>query len=173
LDLRYPIGQFQKADFSKEILGSRLADIRFLPGLLEKAIENLDAFQLQTPYREGGWNLIQVVHHLADSHLNAYFRLKLILTENNPVIRPYDENAWALTGEIAVVPINTSLTILYGIHEKMYTLFNAATAKDWERSWYHPESQLTSTLWDLLGKYAWHGKHHVAHITALREIKGW
>ncbi len=172
MELRYPIGTYQPAAFSNELLAERLADLRFLPGLLEQALENLDEAQLNTPYREGGWTLNQVVHHICDSHMNALCRLKLTLTEEHPTVRPYDEVSWAKTHEYQL-PVNLSVTMIYVLHAKLLDLFSSLQATDWQRSYYHPESKKDFDLWYLLGMYAWHGKHHVAHITSLRERMGW
>lgn len=130
-DLRYPIGQYEPQPFSESLLAERLADIQFLPGLLEKAIENLDAHQLSTPYREGGWTVKQVVHHVADSHMNALSRLKFTLTEDNPTIMGYDEGAWAQTAEYEQLPINVSLTMIHTIHAKLYCLFSNVKGAGW------------------------------------------
>lgn len=173
MDLRYPIGNYQPADFSELLKQERLADLRFLPGLLERALENLDAAQLQTPYREGGWTVQQVVHHLADSHINAFCRVKLILTEAAPAVRPYDEQAWALTAEYTTMPVNISVTLLHALHARWVALLEAAQEADWSRTYYHPQTKLKADLWYLTGMYAWHGKHHVAHITSLSERMGW
>lgn len=172
MELRYPIGAYQPAAFSNELLAERLADLRFLPGLLEQALENLDEAQLNTPYREGGWTLNQVVHHICDSHMNALCRLKLTLTEEHPTVRPYDEVSWAKTHEYQL-PVNLSVTMIYVLHAKLLDLFSSLQATDWQRSYYHPESKKDFDVWYLLGMYAWHGKHHVAHITSLRERMGW
>ena len=173
MDPRYPIGKYEPAPFSPELKEERLADIKFLPGLLEKAIENLDEAQLDTPYREGGWTVKQVVHHIADSHMNALSRLKFTLTEDNPTIMGYDEEAWAKTIDYTIVPINISLTMIHTLHAKVYALFANLSDEDWKRTYVHSHSKKQFDLWFLLGMYAWHGKHHVAHITTLREQKGW
>lgn len=172
-DLRYPIGQYEPQPFSESLLAERLADIQFLPGLLEKAIENLDAHQLSTPYREGGWTVKQVVHHVADSHMNALSRLKFTLTEDNPTIMGYDEEAWAQTAEYEQLPINVSLTMIHTIHAKLYCLFSNVKGAEWERTYIHSHSKKQFNLWYLLGMYAWHGKHHAAHITSLRDRMSW
>jgi uncharacterized damage-inducible protein DinB len=172
-DLRYPIGQYETKPYSNALREEWLADIKFLPQALEYAIRNLNEDQLQTPYREGGWTVHQVVHHVADSHINAYCRFKLGVTENNPTIRPYDENLWAGTADVANLPINISLTLLHALHSRWYELLKSLTQEDWQRTVFHPEHQKQFTLWELLGSYAWHGRHHTAHITALRERKGW
>lgn len=173
MDLRYPIGKYEPQPFSDRQKREWLQDIQFLPGLIEAAIENLDEQQLNTPYRDGGWNVRQVVHHVADSHINAYTRFKLCLTEDNPTIKPYDENAWAKLADVDAVPINISITLLYTLHTRMHSTIRDTTNEQWNRTVFHPESKKTMSLWFLLGMYAWHGKHHTAHITSLRERKGW
>lgn len=172
-DLRYPIGRYEATPFSTQQKEEWLNDIKFLPQLLENAVINLDEAQLQTPYREGGWTVQQLVHHVADSHMNAYCRFKLGLTEDNPAIRPYDQAAWANLSDTGKIPINISLTLLYALHTRWYSLISDLELKDWERTVFHPEHQKEMTLWYLLGMYAWHGKHHVAHITGLRERNKW
>lgn len=172
-DVRYPIGQYEPQPFSDELYAERLADIKFLPGLLENAIENLDAHQLDTPYREGGWTVKQVIHHVADSHMNALSRLKFVLTEENPTIMGYDEEAWAKTAEYEQLPINISLTMIHTIQAKLHCLYSNVKPKDWERTYIHSHSKKQFNLWYLMGMYAWHGKHHAAHITSLRERMGW
>lgn len=172
-DLRYPIGRYEPAPYADSRKDDWLADIRFLPQALEHAVANLDEAQLQTPYREGGWTVHQLVHHVADSHINAYCRFKLGYTEVAPVIRTYDEKLWATTGDVQILPINVSLTLLHALHSRWHTFLQGFTAADYERTVYHPEHKKELSLWFLLGMYAWHGRHHVAHITALRERKGW
>lgn len=172
-DLRYPIGKYDPQPFSQKQLEAWLIDIRYLPQHLENAVLNLDEQQLGTPYRPGGWTVRQVVHHVADSHANAYIRFKLGLTENNPVIKPYDEEAWAKLNDTAVVPVNVSLTLLHALHTRWVEVLKAITAEEWERTVVHPEHGRQMTLWYLLGMYAWHSRHHTAHITSLRERMGW
>ena len=173
MDLRYPIGKYQPQPFSQLLKEQWLADIQFLPRLLEQAIENLDEAQLATPYRDGGWTVKQVVHHIADSHMNAYIRFKLGLTETNPIIKPYEEQEWALLADNDLVPINTSITLLYAMHQRLFATISNLTSEQWERTVYHPASEKSMSLWYVLGLYAWHGKHHVAHITALKERNNW
>nr|WP_294906419.1 putative metal-dependent hydrolase [uncultured Lacibacter sp.] len=173
MNLRYPIGEYQPAPYSDALRDERLADIKFLPGLLEAAIENLDEAQLDTSYRDGGWTVRQVVHHVSDSHLNALTRLKFTITEHNPTIMGYDEEAWAKTTEYTELPVNISLTMLHTIHAKLYVLFSNLSGEDWQRTYVHSHSKKQFDLWYLLGMYAWHGKHHTAHITSLRERMGW
>jgi hypothetical protein len=173
MDLRYPIGNYEPAPYSEALKEERLAAIKFLPGLLEQSIENLDEAQLNTAYRDGGWTVQQVVHHVSDSHLNALSRLKCTLTEDNPTVMGYDEATWAETAEYSLLPINVSLTMIHAIHAKMHVLFSSLRDEDWKRTYIHSQSKKQFDLWYLLGMYAWHGKHHVAHITSLRERKGW
>ena len=173
-DLRYPIGKYEPQPFSIAQKIEWMADLKFLPLLLENAILNLDEAQLKTPYREGGWTVHQLVHHIADSHLNAYIRFKLALTEDNPTIKPYDENKWSELNDVHKLPINISLTLLHALHIRWCETLKEVNDEDWNnRTVFHPENSRTMRLWFLLGLYAWHGKHHVAHITKLRESKGW
>lgn len=172
-DPRYPIGKYEPKPFSQTTRDEWLADIRFLPQVIEAAVSNLSEEQLQTPYRDGGWTVHQLVHHVADSHLNAFCRFKLGLTEENPAIRPYDENSWAKTSDVQAVPINLSITLLHALHSRWHELLQSISEADFQRTVFHPEHKKELTLWLLLGMYAWHSRHHVAHITALREKKGW
>lgn len=172
-DLRYPIGKYAPKPFSTEQKEEWLADIKFLPQAIEHAITNLNEAQLHTQYREGGWTVNQVVHHVADSHINAYCRFKLGLTEENPTIRPYDENLWAVTTDVQNLPINISITLLHALHSRWHEFLKNFSDQDFQRTIYHPEHKKEFTLWELLGSYAWHGRHHTAHITTLRERRGW
>ena len=128
--------------------------------------------QLLTPYRDGGWTIAQVVHHLADSHLNSYIRFKLALTEDNPTIKPYDEAAWAMLAD-SRMPIDSSLQLLESVHARWVTLLRSMKEADFARTYVHPEHGKTFTLWGVLGMYAWHGRHHTAHVTSLRSRMGW
>lgn len=170
---QYPIGKYQPQPFSEKQLEEWLIDIKFLPQHLEYAILNLDEKQLETPYREGGWTVQQLVHHVADSHMNAYIRFKLGLTEDNPTIKPYDENEWAKMQDTKKLPVNISITLLHAVHARWYTILEHMKHKDFERTVFHPEHQKQMSLWFLLGMYAWHCRHHTAHVTTLRENKGW
>ena len=173
-DLRYPIGEYETKPFSISQKVEWLADLKFLPLQLENAILNLDEAQLHTPYREGGWTVHQLVHHVADSHMNAYIRFKAGLTENNPTIKPYDEKAWAELNDVQKLPINISITLLYALHTRWHEALKYVRDEEWNnKTVFHPEHKKTMRLWYLLGMYAWHGKHHVKHITSLRERKGW
>lgn len=172
-DLKYPIGKYIVQPFSEKLLREWLTDIKNLPQHLENAILNLDEAQLNTPYRDGGWTVKQVVHHVADSHMNAYIRFKLGLTEDNPVIKPYDEAAWAGMADTKNLPINISLTLLHALHIRWYEVLKNMSREDLDKTVFHPEHKKEFTLWGLLGMYAWHSKHHVAHITSLRERMKW
>ncbi|HEY9363964.1 MAG TPA: putative metal-dependent hydrolase [Chitinophagaceae bacterium] len=173
MDPRYPIGKYEPQPFSQKQKEEWLADIRFLPNRLENAILNLDEAQLATPYRDGGWTVKQVVHHVADSHINAYCRFKLGLTEENATIRTYNQDAWSKLQDTENLPVNISLTLLHALHLRWYEILIHLDDEDWDKTIYHPEHERQFTLWHLLGMYAWHGRHHVAHITSLREMKGW
>ena len=174
LDARYPIGKFESQPSSEELKNNWMNDIRFLPNDIEFAIQSLDEFQLDTPYREGGWTIKQVVHHVADSHMNAYIRFKLALTEVNPTIKPYQEAEWAKLPDTFSVPVNISVTLLHALHRR-WTAINESISRDQfeNRTVFHPEQQKQIKLWDLLGMYAWHGRHHLAHIQKLKERKEW
>lgn len=174
MDARYPIGKFEPQPFSEKLRLDWLNDIKFLPQLLENALLNLDETQMHTPYRDGGWTIRQVVHHVADSHMNALIRFKLALTEDNPVIKPYDEAAWAELNDVQELPVNISSTLLHAMHARWYSCISVLGEQELlSRSVFHPEHKKQISLWDLLGMYAWHGKHHTAHITGLREKMGW
>lgn len=172
-DLRYPIGKFFPQPFSEALLAQRLAAIKYLPLQIENAILNLDEHQIETPYRTDGWTVKQLVHHVADSHMNAFIRFKLGLTESNPAIKPYDEAAWANLMDTKTIPINVSITLLHALHARWVALLNGISTEAWDRTVFHPQQQKDISLWNLLGIYAWHSKHHVAHITALRERMNW
>jgi uncharacterized damage-inducible protein DinB len=174
MDPRYPIGKYEPQPFSEQLKKEWINDIRFLPLALENAILNLDEAQLGTQYREGGWTIKQVVHHVADSHINAFCRFKLGLTENNPTIRPYEEQLWAELPDTRNLPINISLTLLHALHIRWIEILNNISDEDYNnRTVVHPEYNKTMTLWYLLGMYSWHSRHHTAHITTLRQQKGW
>ena len=174
IDPRYPIGEYVPKPFSIEQKIEWLADIKFLPLQIENAMINLDEAQLQTPYREGGWTVHQLIHHVADSHMNAYIRFKVGLTEDNPTIKPYDEKQWAEMNDVQKLPVNISITILHAVHARLFETLIYVKDDDWNnRTIYHPGNKKTMRLWYLLGLYAWHGKHHVAHITSLRERMKW
>jgi uncharacterized damage-inducible protein DinB len=172
-DKRYPIGKFETVPYSEAAKAARINDLRMAPSDLEHAIQHLDKAQLDTPYREGGWTVQQVVHHLADSHMNAFARFKLGLTEDVPTIKAYDENAWSLTADVLDTPVNYSTTLLFALHERWANLLASLTEEQWQRKLFHPGRNAEVSLWDLFAVYAWHGKHHVAHIKNLCSEKGW
>jgi len=173
-DLRYPVGKFSwdprvsEADYPKLI-----AQIADTPAAMRSAVAGLSADQLETRYRPGGWTVKQVVHHVPDSHLNAYTRFKLAMTEDKPTIKPYDEAAWAELPDSKQVPIDVSLALLESLHVRWVTLLRSMDMADFGRQLRHPEHDRVLTLGQMLGLYAWHGRHHVAHITALRKREGW
>ena len=170
---QYPIGKYEPQSYSADQLKKWLIDIETLPQKMEYALQNLDAAQIQTPYREGGWTLNQLVHHIADSHMNAYIRFKLGLTEINPTIKSYEEQLWATMADTAEQPINISLTIIHALHKRWASVLKNITQQEWDRTIVHSATQQQMTLWYLLGLYAWHSRHHLAHITTLKENKGW
>lgn len=172
MDAKYPIGKFQPAEYSEQLREEWLRDILFLPRQLEMAILNLDEKQLDTPYREGGWSVRQLIHHVADSHMNAYIRFKLALTEDNPTIKPYEEAKWAELSD-SNLAVNISLTLLHALHNRWYDILKHMSQEDFSRTMYHPEQKREMSLWFTLGLYVWHGHHHTRHITALRENMGW
>jgi len=172
-DTRYPIGRHQPIGDAESAWEDALADIMHLPALLEQSIQNLDAAQLATSYREGGWDLRQLVHHVADSHMNAYIRCRLALTEEKPVIKPYDQDAWALLSDTNSVPVNVSLTLLHALHARWHALLSRLEVNDRRRTVFHPEQQREISLREMVGMYAWHGRHHVAQVNALRLRMHW
>ena len=164
IDPRYPIGKFDREDkTSRSVL---IETIRTLPGHITASAAGLSAEQLDTPYREGGWTLRQTVHHVADSHMNAYIRFKLALTEDVPTIRPYYEDRWAELAD-SKMPVDVSLKLIEGIHERWTNLLESMSNADFERELEHPDSGRWR-LSEFLGLYAWHSRHHTAHITTTR-----
>lgn len=172
-ELRYPTGKWIKVPnldaAGRASLIDKIADV---PRALTAAVTGLSDAQLDTPYRDGGWSARQIVHHLADSHMNAFIRVKLGVTEDNPTIKPYDEETWAKTTDSLQTPVGLSLSILEGLHARWSRLLRSMDAADFDRTVLHPERGPMS-LADVLGLYAWHGNHHVTQITRLRERRGW
>jgi len=163
-DARYPIGRFQWPEsMTAEERAVLLGRVAAAPGDLRSLVSGLTEQQLDTPYREGGWTVRQVVHHLPDSHMNSYVRFKLALTEEEPVIKPYDEAAWALLGDTAETPVETSLVLLEALHARWVVLMRGLTKQQWARAMRHPEHGLLR-LDQVLALYAWHGDHHIGHI---------
>jgi hypothetical protein len=172
--LRYPIGPFTAPEaFVAEDAPVWISAIEALPLWLDAIIENLDAHQLETPYRPGGWTMVQTIHHLADSHMNAFVRLKLALTEERPVIKPYEEARWAETPEIHSVPVNVSITLLHALHRRWVAILQSLEPASWQRSYFHPEQQREVPLWEMTAMYAWHCRHHMEHLRRLKERMGW
>ena len=173
-DLRYPVGKFNRpaAALTAEERRSLIDQIAATPARMREAVAGLDESQLDTPYRDGGWTVRQVVHHVPDSHMNAYTRVKLALTEEQPTIKPYDEAAWAKLNDVRDTPIETSLLLLETLHQRWDTILRAMTDADFERTLLHPDMGVM-TLDALIAMYAWHGRHHVGHITSLRSRSGW
>jgi len=173
MDPRYPIGKFtMPTQVTPELRLAAIEQIASTPAKLRAAVKGLNEAQLDTPYREGGWTVRQVVHHVPDSHLNAYIRLKLALTEDKPAIKPYDEAAWAELADAKSAPIESSQTLLDSIHARWDRLWRSLKSEDFARVLVHPEHGERTVDW-LVFLYEWHGQHHTAHITELRKQKGW
>lgn len=173
--LRYPVGRYAPAGDPATTTqrGEWLREVATLPAQLRAAVAGLGESQMATPYRPGGWTLDQLVHHVADSHMNAYARFKLALTEPEPVIKPYDEARWAELPDVAAVSPAVSLALLDALHARWAALLERLTPDAWARTFRHPERPHPMRLDDALGMYAWHGRHHTAHVTRLRERSGW
>jgi uncharacterized damage-inducible protein DinB len=172
-DPRYPIGGFRRpAHLTPEERTAAIAALAEAPARLREAVAGLTPAQLDTPYRPGGWTVRQVVHHVPDSHLNAYVRCKLALTEDEPTIRPYHEDRWAELPEARSAPIEVSLALLDELHRRWVLALRGLAPAAWERMLVHPESGRQSVE-QLIALYVWHGRHHVAHVTALRQREGW
>src|ERR1700744_3658014 len=166
--LRYPIGRYQVPEtYNTKLLNEWITIIEALPSWMDVCIENLDEVHLQTPYRPGGWTVQQVIHHVADSHMNAYIRIKLALTEDNPTIKPYKEELWAELEDTRVTPVNVSVTLIHAMHRRMVAVLQHMQPQDWERTYYHPEYKREVPLWEVTAMYAWHSRHHTEHIRRL------
>jgi uncharacterized damage-inducible protein DinB len=173
-DPRYPIGRFTPDQASTPETRTRhINQIAGLPSRLRQAVSQLSPEQLNTPYREGGWTVRQVIHHVPDSHLNAYIRCKLALTEETPTIKPYDEAAWARLKDSELTPADVSLDLLEAVHTRWVTLLRSLQAEDFRRRFIHPEAGGARDLDWLVALYAWHGNHHLGHITSLKEKLRW
>ena len=172
IDPRYPIGKFSKPEtISRDERNGAIAALAEMPEQLRNAVSGLDAAQLNTPYRDGGWTVRQVVHHLADSHMNAVVRVKLALTEDWPVVKPYDEAAWAVLHDMTA-PVEWSLDLIESLHARWVMLLQSLDEQQWQRGYRHPESGTQAVEFATL-LYAWHSRHHLAHITHLRAAKDW
>jgi uncharacterized damage-inducible protein DinB len=173
MDPRYPIGKFeQPKEVTPALRQTAIDEIAATPAKLRAAVAGLKDAQLDTPYREGGWTVRQVVHHIPDSHMNAYIRLRLALTETEPTIKPYEEGAWANLDDAKNAAVEVSLKLLEPLHERFVGLLRAMKPEEFGRTLRHPEHGVRTLDW-LLFLYAWHGRHHAAHITELRKQKGW
>ena len=171
-DLRYPVGEFvMPALVTPAMRVDAIRNIAELPARMRDAVRSLSDAQLDTRYRPGGWTVRQVVHHVPDSHMNAFTRLKLALTEDNPTIKPYDEKLFAQLPD-AQLPIELSLSLLDGLHARWAVLFESLTPQQFARPWFHPEIGAITVDY-LLQTYSWHSRHHVGHITTLRKREGW
>lgn len=172
-DLRYPIGKFKmEGSLTSTQRENFMGEIAEAPASLRAAVAGLTPQQIDTPYRPGGWTVRQVVHHLPDSHANAYIRFKLALTEDEPTIKPYDQERWAQLDDARTAPIEISLALLESLHQRWTLLLRSLKPTDLARTFRHPEMGVLN-LDNYLALYSWHGRHHVAHITSLRERMGW
>ena len=173
-DLRYPIGKFTMPEkVSAEDRSRMIAILRDLPAALKLAVAGLDHHQLATPYREGGWTVAQVVHHLADSHMNSYIRFKLALTEEQPTIKPYDENRWADMPDGKDTDVSPSLHVLDALHIRFVNMLKSLNEDDFQKTFIHPTGNRILKLEAALALYAWHSEHHLGHITSLRKRMHW
>ena len=173
MDPRYPIGKYEMPqNITAEMRAQAIAETAAVPQKLRSAVQGLNESQLETPYRDGGWTVRQVVHHVADSHMNAYVRWRLALTETEPTIRPYEESAWAKLEDAERAPVDLSLRLLEPLHERWVRLLHSVKQEQFARTLRHPDFGVKTLDW-MLFLYAWHGKHHTAHVTELRKQKGW
>ena len=172
-DIRYPVGKWiRQPSVDAATCATLIEQVASAPAALAAAVKGLNDTQLDTPYRAGGWTPRQIVHHIADSHMNAYVRFKLGVTEDNPTIKPYDEKTWAQTVDGRTAPIEDSLPVIEGVHKRWVQFLRSLDSAALSRTIMHPERG-SMALTDLLQLYAWHGRHHTAHITGLREMRGW
>lgn len=173
-NLRYPIGKFTAPkEYTKDYLAERIEEIAQFPSLLKNEVLQLSDEQLDTPYREGGWTIRQVIHHCADSHINCFIRIKWALTEDTPTIKYYYEDRWGELEDNLKMPIEPSLTLLEGLHFRLAYLMKSLSESDLQKSFIHPEHNASFQIKEIIGTYAWHSLHHLAHITELKKRKGW
>lgn len=171
---RYPVGRFEpRVQLADDDRDEALAVLDAAPGRLREAVRGLDDRQLDTPYREGGWTVRQVVHHVPDSHLNGYVRTRWVLTEERPRIKTYDQAAWAELPDARTAPVEASLALLEAVHSRWVPLLGALGSSELARTFLHPEGETEGTVDTLIALYAWHSRHHTAHILALRDRMGW
>jgi hypothetical protein len=172
--LRYPIGEYsRKKEITSDDIKGYIETIEAFPARLKQAVSGLTDLQLDTPYRPGGWTVRQVVHHAADSHINSYTRFKLTLTEDTPAIKPYFEDRWAELPEAKTAPVELSLGLLEALHGRWIVMLKNISGAELKRKFFHPESKVETALDELMGLYAWHCDHHLAHITELKKRMNW
>jgi DinB superfamily len=172
--LKYPIGKFiAPSDYSKEYLSGKIEEIALFPEKLQQETLHLSEEQLDTPYRPGGWTVRQVIHHCSESHMNCFIRIKWALTENNPVIKAYDEVLWSALPDNLEMPIQPTLSLLEGLHSRLTYLMKSLSETELERSFIHPENNSEIKIKQMIATYAWHGNHHLAHISTLKKNKNW
>jgi hypothetical protein len=171
-NLQYPIGKFIPMPYSDTQKATWLAEMKFAPERLEHALQGLDAVQLETPYRPNGWTIQQLVHHIADSHTNGFIRTKLTLTEDKPIIKPYEQDDWVLLPD-SKLPYNLATTMLHVLHKKWCNLFENLTEQQFNRTYIHPADKEEVTLWHQFGLYAWHGNHHITQIENCVKANNW
>ncbi len=172
--LRYPIGKFIAPElYSSNYLAEKIAEIASFPERLKKEVIYLTEEQLDTPYRQDGWTVRQVIHHCADSHINCFIRIKWALTEDKPIIKFYHEDRWAEMHDNVTMPIQPTLSFLEGLHYRLAYLMKSLNEEDLEKTFIHPEHNSEFKIKEIIGLYAWHGNHHLAHITELKKKKGW
>lgn len=172
--LKYPIGKLlTPAEYTSEYISNKIQEIELFPERLKEETIHLTEEQLDTPYRPGGWTVRQVIHHCAESHMNCYIRIKWALTENNPVIKAYDENLWSQLPDSLSMPIQPTLSLLDGLHYRLAYIMKNLSETDLEKTFVHPENNSEYKIKQIIGTYAWHGNHHLAHITALKKYKNW
>ena|SRR6218665_2193744 len=172
--LKYPIGKFKAPDhYSTEYLSEKMEEIATFPTRLEKEVSHLSNEQLDTPYRPEGWTVRQVIHHCAESHMNCYIRIKWALTENNPVIKAYDEVLWSELNDNLTMPVEPTIELLKGLHFRLTYIMKNLSQSDLEKTFVHPSDNSENKIKKIIGSYAWHGNHHLAHITTLKKHKNW
>jgi uncharacterized damage-inducible protein DinB len=172
MDPRFPVGKYEPPkDVTTEMRRTAIEEIAAAPAKVRTALAGLNEAQLDTPYRDGGWTVRQVAHHIPDSHMNAYIRWRLALTETEPTIKPYAEDAWARLEDAAHAPVEVSLRLLESLHERWVRLLRSLKPEDFAKTFRHPDHGVRTLDW-MLFLYAWHGRHHTAHITELRKQKG-
>jgi hypothetical protein len=172
-ELKFPIGKFVKPEnYTADVLADCIATISNFPQALKNEVAHLNDVQLDTPYRSDGWTIRQVVHHCADSHINSLIRLKCTLTEEQPLIKPYNQDLWAELIDTKTMPIDSSLAILEGVHIRWATILNTLTPAQFERQYIHPEYNKHFSLYEATALYAWHCKHHLAHIKSCKDFRG-